>query len=1086
VSAGSGKVVSATEAEAIPPVAGGEDRFFRLAIAADLSELPRVRERIDEVGSRAGLSDARRFDLQVAVSEAVANAIEHASSEVEAEAWVLPDRLIVEITNDGVFQPGLYKDNEARRRGLGLPLMVSLADQVHVSRLASGTTQVSLTFFRTPPAASSGDSAGVSAAREVIPPPLALWLLLAVFVSAITTLAALDLAQTYNPPGVFNAANIIFLTLTSLFVSVLAARSYLLGRAETVLFVGCGSLALGLGALLAAVHAGGPGAGPVPAAYNTAALLAGICYVGAALSVRWADSRRRWSRREVLVGSYVAILILLMILIVLIRTGMWPSHFVQGLGQTTLGSVIALASASLFALSAIGLVLSPRVFDAGLRRWFAIGLGLIAIGLAGVSLQLALGDPVNWVSRASQYGGSLVILTGLVLAARRTGAWVLPVERALRESETRYGNLVDLSPDGVLVHVKGKYVFANPAAARIFGALAPNELMGRDVLELVHPDYHELVAQRIGQALAGGISPPREINLVRLDGSHIEVEITGSRVEFGGSLGVQLVMHEITERKQAEAALRESEGRYRELYESALTGMFATSPEGRLLRANQALADVFGFESPEHMMSEVKNVAGLYASSSDREGVLRRIAEHENGTEEEVQIRRRDGTFGRIMLSTRPLRDGRGSVVGYEGGVYDVTERSRVEQALRTSDERFRSLFENMQEALFVYELVKNEDGRLVDVRYVEVNRAAERFLNRSRDELIGRTSVEILGGSPTQTFLNVVGRVARTGAPAHLVEFSARLGRWYESFFYRPQPGQVAMNLIDITDSKQAEEALRRSEKQHRLMAAENERLYRQQLAIAENLQGALLHIPSELGPVRIGHLYRSATQAARIGGDFYDVFEVKDGRIAVLIGDVAGHGIEAARVAALTKDVIHAFAHQTLQPNQVLRRANALLLEKALSGFVTAFLGILDPWGGNLTYASAGHPDTLLRRASGDIDTLGGGSSPLGVYADASWKRGDVGIGVGEMLLLYTDGVIEARRGGEFFGEKRLQAVLKRKRLSVERLPSQVLDRVLAFSGGTLQDDVAILSVLYTGDGASSTPAVDAPSGKTRWIKT
>ena len=107
----------------MPENSGPKDRpgFFRLLIPADLAELPKARLLMAEVGQQAGLPDARIFDLQVTVSEATANAIEHAASEVEIEAWRLPDRVIVEVTNDGVFRPGLYKDDERRRRGLGLP-----------------------------------------------------------------------------------------------------------------------------------------------------------------------------------------------------------------------------------------------------------------------------------------------------------------------------------------------------------------------------------------------------------------------------------------------------------------------------------------------------------------------------------------------------------------------------------------------------------------------------------------------------------------------------------------------------------------------------------------------------------------------------------------------------------------------------------------------------------------------------------------------------------------------------------------------------------------------------------------------------
>jgi len=125
----------------------GQRGFFSLHVPADLAELSKARLLMEEVGQQAALPQERIYDLEVCVSEAAANGIEHAASAVEIEAWILPDRIIVEVTNDGDFQPGLVKVGEARRRGLGLPLMVSLADQVHVSRLDSGKTQVSLTFF---------------------------------------------------------------------------------------------------------------------------------------------------------------------------------------------------------------------------------------------------------------------------------------------------------------------------------------------------------------------------------------------------------------------------------------------------------------------------------------------------------------------------------------------------------------------------------------------------------------------------------------------------------------------------------------------------------------------------------------------------------------------------------------------------------------------------------------------------------------------------------------------------------------------------------------------------------------------------
>jgi anti-sigma regulatory factor (Ser/Thr protein kinase) len=106
---------------------------------------------VEEIGRLVGLSEQRIFDFKVAVSEACANAIEHVTEagEVRVTAWRFWDRLTIEVWSPIEFQPGLAKDTDSRRRGLGLPLMVSLADQVHVSRPPEGGTLVSLTMLLT-------------------------------------------------------------------------------------------------------------------------------------------------------------------------------------------------------------------------------------------------------------------------------------------------------------------------------------------------------------------------------------------------------------------------------------------------------------------------------------------------------------------------------------------------------------------------------------------------------------------------------------------------------------------------------------------------------------------------------------------------------------------------------------------------------------------------------------------------------------------------------------------------------------------------------------------------------------------------
>ena len=140
--------------ETPPPSWGGRDidgrvarRCFRVSLERDLADLEKARKLVDEIRSLVDLSDERAFDMKVALSEACANGIEHAQSAVSVVAWLLSDRLLFEVTNDGWSLPGLQKDRERNQRGFGLPLMTALADQVHIARLEGGLTRVSLTFF---------------------------------------------------------------------------------------------------------------------------------------------------------------------------------------------------------------------------------------------------------------------------------------------------------------------------------------------------------------------------------------------------------------------------------------------------------------------------------------------------------------------------------------------------------------------------------------------------------------------------------------------------------------------------------------------------------------------------------------------------------------------------------------------------------------------------------------------------------------------------------------------------------------------------------------------------------------------------
>jgi serine phosphatase RsbU (regulator of sigma subunit) len=245
--------------------------------------------------------------------------------------------------------------------------------------------------------------------------------------------------------------------------------------------------------------------------------------------------------------------------------------------------------------------------------------------------------------------------------------------------------------------------------------------------------------------------------------------------------------------------------------------------------------------------------------------------------------------------------------------------------------------------------------------------------------------------------------------------------------------------------------------------LAMENARLYEAQRNIAATLQRMLLLVPTSVPGIRFSQLYRSATQDASVGGDFYDILELEDGSVCLLIGDVSGHGVVAARAATVVRDTIAAFAGEAVDPEIILTRTNEILLRRGMGGFATVLLATVSADRRSLRFCSAGHPNLVVKRASGEVLMVGHDNSPpLGVFSDWSCGLGSLAIDRGDILFFYTDGLTEARRGSELFGEGRLLESIRAKAgVTLDDLPNSVLRDVLGFADGALRDDIAILAV-------------------------
>jgi len=381
-------------------------------------------------------------------------------------------------------------------------------------------------------------------------------------------------------------------------------------------------------------------------------------------------------------------------------------------------------------------------------------------------------------------------------------------EEALRESERRYRELFENSRDGfVVIDTEGRFMDANQAYCDMLGYTLEELKQKTDFYEITPPCWCVWEQQEIWQKrlLQEGYSRIYEKEYIRKDGTVFPVELQSYTVfdEEGKPRYLWGIARDITERKQAEEALRESEERFRSIFENATIGIYRTTPDGRILMANPTLVQMLGYSSFEELTQRNLNQEGFEAQYP-RAVFQQRIEREGKVFGLELAWGRRDGTTIFIRESARAVRDTSGKILYYEGTVEDITARKRAEEALRQSEEKYRAYVENAPVGIFI----TNAEGR-----YVEVNEAACQMTGYSRDELLRMTIPDLAPPeSPPETFesfatLQETGRVEaeiiirkQDGSDIHAsLKAVALASDRYMGF------------CSDITERKQAEEALRR-----------------------------------------------------------------------------------------------------------------------------------------------------------------------------------------------------------------------------------------------------------------------------------
>lgn len=383
-------------------------------------------------------------------------------------------------------------------------------------------------------------------------------------------------------------------------------------------------------------------------------------------------------------------------------------------------------------------------------------------------------------------------------------------QRKAEEALRAQADLLRLSFDAIILwRLDGVIESWNVGAERLYG-YSESEAVGQvthDLLATVFPKpWREIRAELLANDTWEG-----ELRHRTYDGE--EVIVSARKQLFRDANGVARILEanrDITSQTKAHDALLTSNSRFRGIFENSAAGIMLADWGGNLLESNDAFCGLLGYQRDELKGRHFGTLIPL----PDQELNVADVRRLKNGEipyfQNESRYLRKDGEAVWVHKFVSLIPDVSGQAPNVVALVTDISERKRAEAAFRESEQRYRGLFESMQEAFLLGEVIFDEAGNPCDWRYLDVNPYFEAIYGRKREEVVGKTYRSVLPGTHSEQWIEIAGRVTLTGK-GEVFASKSNTGLYLEGTVYRPRPGQFAAIITDATARREAENQIRR-----------------------------------------------------------------------------------------------------------------------------------------------------------------------------------------------------------------------------------------------------------------------------------